>query len=61
MAVAAIRDRAVPRRLGWFSAVLGAMLVLFGTSPLQYMAGFFGPLWKVVTSLGFLLGDKSAR
>ncbi len=58
VAVAAIRHAAAPRWIGWVSVVLGGLTLLFGVSPLQYMAGFTGPVWLTVTSLGFLLGDR---
>jgi hypothetical protein len=61
VAVAALRHAAAPRWLGWFSAVLGVITVAFGVSPLQYMAGMTGPLWLLVASLGFFLGDRSSR
>ena len=61
VAVAALRHAAAPRWLGWFSAVLGVITLGFGISPLQYMAGMTGPVWLLVASLGFFLGDRSAR
>ena len=60
VAVAALRHRAVPRWIGWASLVLGGLTALVGVSPLQYMAGFPGPVWLLVASLGFLLGDRAA-
>lgn len=60
VAVAAFRHRAVPRWLGLVGAVLGGLTLLLGVSPLQYMAGFVGPVWLLVTMLGFALGDRSA-
>lgn len=61
VAVAALKHAAAPRWIGWVSAVLGGITVAFGISPLQYMAGFFGPLWLLIASLGFALGERSAR
>jgi hypothetical protein len=61
VAVAALRHAAAPRWLGWFSAVLGVITVAFGVSPLQYMAGMTGPIWLLVASLGFFLGDRTSR
>lgn len=45
VAVAALRHREVPRWLGWTSLMLGGLTTFFGISPLQYMAGFVGPVW----------------
>lgn len=58
LAVAALRHGAAPRWLGVVGVVLGGITLLFGISPLQYMAGFTGPLWLLVTALGFVLGDR---
>lgn len=60
VAAAAFRYRAVPRWLGVVGLVLGGLTLLLGVSPLQYMAGFVGPVWLLVTMLGFALGDRSA-
>ena len=60
VAAAAFRYRAVPRWLGVVGVVLGGLTLLLGVSPLQYMAGFVGPVWLLVTMLGFALGDRSA-
>lgn len=59
VAAASLRYRAVPRWLGAASLVLGGLTLLLGISPLQYMAGMVGPVWLLVASLGFLLGDRS--
>ena len=59
LAVASLRHRAAPRWIGVVSAVLGGLTLLLGISPLQYMAGFTGPVWLLVVSLGFLLGDRA--
>jgi hypothetical protein len=40
------------------SAVLGGLTLIAGVSPLQYMAGFTGPLWLLVVALGFTLGGR---
>jgi hypothetical protein len=61
VAVAALRHAAAPRWIGWVSAVLGVITTLFGISPLQYMAGMTGPVWLLVVTLGFLLGDREKR
>ncbi len=58
VAVAALRHGAAPRWIGAASAVLGGLILLAGLSPLQYMAGFVGPVWLVVVALGFALGDR---
>jgi hypothetical protein len=58
VAVAALRHAAAPRWIGWVSAVLGVITTLFGISPLQYMAGMTGPVWLLVVTLGFALGDR---
>lgn len=58
VAVAALRHAAAPRWLGWVGAVLGGLTLLLGISPLQYMAGFTGPLWLLVTAIGFAVGDR---
>ncbi|WP_245672566.1 hypothetical protein [Aldersonia kunmingensis] len=51
VAVAALRHRIAPAWLGWVSAVLGALTAGFGVSPLQYMAGFTGPLWVLIAGI----------
>ena len=61
VAVAALRHAAAPRWLGWTAAVLGGVTALAGISPLQYMAGFSGPVLVLVIGLGFALGDRAAR
>ncbi|MFF1528587.1 hypothetical protein [Cellulomonas sp. NPDC058312] len=58
VAVAALRHAAAPRWIGWVSAVLGGLTLLLGLSPLQYMAGFTGPLWLLVVAVGFAAGDR---
>lgn len=60
VAVAALRHRAVPRWLGVVGLVLGGLTLLLGVSPMQYMAGMTGPVWLLVTMLGFALGDRRA-
>lgn len=61
LAVAALRHAAAPRWLGWVSAVLGGLTLLLGLSPLQYMAGFIGPVLVLVLGLGFAFGDRRTR
>jgi hypothetical protein len=58
LSAASLRHGAAPRWLGVVSLVLGALTVLAGVSPFQYMAGFVGPVWLLVASLGFALGDR---
>lgn len=60
VAIAALRHGAAPRWIGWTSAVLGALTLLVGISPLQYLAGMVGPVWLVLVSAGFALGDRRA-
>lgn len=57
LGLAAVRG-AAPRWIGVVSLVLGGLTVLLGISPLQYMAGFTGPIWLLVVALGFALGDR---
>jgi hypothetical protein len=54
LAVAALRHGAAPRWIGWVSVVLGGVTLLFGISPLEYMAGMTGPIWLTVVAIGFL-------
>jgi hypothetical protein len=49
---------AVAAWIGRTSAVLGVITVLFAVSPLQYMAGMFGPVWLIAVSAGLLFGDR---
>ena len=52
---------AVPRWIGRVGLVMGGLAVLLGVSPLEYMAGPVAALWLVVTSIGFLVGDRAQR
>ena len=61
VAAAALRHAAAPRWIGWTAAVLGGITLLFGISPLQYMAGFTGPLLVLLLGVGFAFGDRRAR
>jgi hypothetical protein len=61
LAVAALRHAAAPRWIGWTAAVLGGITLLFGVSPLEYMAGYTGPVLVLVLGLGFALGDRQPR
>ncbi|WP_435737884.1 hypothetical protein V5D56_04610 [Cellulosimicrobium sp. PMB13] len=58
LGAAALRHAAAPRWIGVVGVVLGGLTLLTGISPLQYMAGFVGPVWLIVTALGFALGDR---
>jgi hypothetical protein len=57
----AYRARAIPRWIGLVGLVLGGLTLLLGISPFQYMAGMTGPLWLLVTAIGFTVGDKAYR
>lgn len=61
LAIASLRHAAAPTWIGVVSLVLGGITLLFGLSPLQYMAGMSGPLWLLVASLGFAFGDRNSR
>ncbi len=58
---AASRRGGVPRWIGRTGLVLGGLTLLLGVSPLQYMAGMTGPLWLLVTAVGFVVGDRVHR
>ncbi|WP_051297859.1 hypothetical protein [Brevibacterium album] len=58
VSASALRHGAAPRWTGVVSLVLGVLIVLMGVSPFQYLAGFVGPVWVLVTALGFALGDR---
>lgn len=58
VSLAALRHGAAPRWVGVVSLVLGALIVVAGVSPFQYMAGFIGPVWLLIAALGFALGDR---
>ena len=55
------RQGGAPRWLGRVGLVLGGLTVFCGVGPAEYMAILPGVLWLLVTSLGFLLGDKQHR
>ena len=61
VAVAALRYAAAPRWIGWVAAVLGGLTLAFGISPLQYMAGFTGPVLVLLLGVGFAFGDRHNR
>ncbi|HEU5036257.1 MAG TPA: hypothetical protein VFT70_04585 [Nocardioides sp.] len=58
---AASRAGAVPRWIGVVGLVLGGLTLIAGISPLQYIAGMFGPLWLIVTAAGFCFGDRAQQ
>ena len=53
------RLNVVPRWIGRVGLVMGGLAALLGVSPLEYMAGPIAALWLVVTSVGFLVGDRA--
>lgn len=55
------RRGGAPRWLGRVGLVLGGLTVLLGISPFEYMAGATGPIWLLVTAIGFTVGDKAFR
>ena len=55
------RLNVVPRWIGRVGLIMGGLAALLGISPLEYMAGPVAALWLVVTSLGFLVGDRAHR
>lgn len=59
--LAAVRHGAAGKGLGIASLVLGGLTLLLGVSPLQYMAGFVGPVWLLVVAVGLLVGDRARR
>ncbi|WP_454083994.1 hypothetical protein [Georgenia sp. Marseille-Q6866] len=52
--LAALRHGAAGRGLGVASLALGGLTLLLGISPLQYMAGFIGPVWLLVVAVAML-------
>jgi hypothetical protein len=51
----------VPRWIGRVGLVMGGLAMVLGISPLEYLAGPVAALWLVVTSVGFLAGDREHR
>jgi hypothetical protein len=51
----------VQRWIGRVGLIMGGVAMLLGISPLKYMAGPIVALWLVVTSAGFLVGDRAHR
>jgi len=60
VALAAFRHGALPRWIGLGCAVFGGPTLLAGMSPLQYMAGFTGPLLVLLMGAAFAFGDRDA-
>ncbi|MDX6739063.1 hypothetical protein [Actinocorallia sp. A-T 12471] len=60
VAVAALRHKAVPTWIGVVGLVLGGLALVTGMSPLQYMAGFPGPLAVALLGLGLALSRPRA-
>ncbi len=58
VAVAALRHRAVPFWLGLLTAFFGGLTLLTGISPLQYMAGFPGPVTVLLLGLTLALSRR---
>jgi hypothetical protein len=59
VAVASIRHGALPRWLGWTSAVATVLVVLTQLVPLQYLAAFVGAPWLVVAGLGLARSERA--
>ncbi|MGE3285769.1 MAG: hypothetical protein AB7J32_06650 [Pseudonocardia sp.] len=53
VAAASLRHGATARWIGWVSAVFGVVTLVAGISPLQYLAGFTGPVWVLAVAIGF--------
>jgi len=60
IALASFRHGALPRWIGLGAAGLGGLTLLAGLSPLQYMAGFFGPVLVLLLGVAFAFGDRDA-
>lgn len=58
---AAARLGGAPRWIGRVGLVLGALAIVVGISPLQYLAAVPGVLGVLVVALGFTFGDKQFR
>lgn len=61
VAAASLKHRAVPRWLGWTSAVIGGLTLIAGISPFQYTAGYIGPVWVLIAGIGLALSRPAAR
>jgi hypothetical protein len=60
VAVAALRQGALPRWLGRFSAVMAGLIGLVQLVPLQYLAGFAGAVWLIVVGIGLARDERRA-
>jgi hypothetical protein len=60
IALASLRHGALPRWIGLGGAGLGGLTLLAGLSPLQYMAGFVGPVLVLLLGVAFAFGDRDA-
>lgn len=58
VAAAGLGQGAAPRWIATISLAFGLLTVLAGVSPFQYLAGFIAPVWLLIVSLGFALGDR---
>jgi hypothetical protein len=58
IAVAAIRAGALPRWIGWVSAVGAGLMLGLSVIPLQYMSGMVGAVWLLVVSIGSLVSRE---
>lgn len=60
VAIAALRQGAVQRWVGWVSVVMAALVLLTQLVPLQYMALVPAALWLVIAGPGLARGERSA-
>ncbi|HEU0103382.1 MAG TPA: hypothetical protein VFR07_13780, partial [Mycobacteriales bacterium] len=61
VAVAALRDHAFPRWLGWFSALITAAVVVVTATDLLSPNWFLITAWLIVTSSALAIGARPAR
>jgi hypothetical protein len=61
VAVAGLRDRAVPRWLGWFSAIVTAIMAVLTVTDLLAPNWFVVAVWLLVTSGTLLARSRSAH
>jgi hypothetical protein len=61
LAVAGLRDRAVPRWLGWFSAIVTALMAVLTATDLMAPNWFVVAVWLLVTSGTLLASGRSAQ
>jgi hypothetical protein len=60
VALASLRHGAAPRWIGIIAGLLGGLTLLLGMSPLQYLAGFTGPVLVLLMGAAFAFGDREA-